>query len=162
MMKVFVFTYLFTILSWTSFAQLSDTSIIAKSPTVDLSYSPTAPISKTTITFLKFKNDYGIQFSFLTPNKYISHIYIESLDSFVLKLSSDKRLVLNRPYRDSIYNQSDGSLFWQVIYFIDKTQFEEIRQNKIVEMLVTHRSKPLTLQLKRKSQTKVLEVASSF
>jgi hypothetical protein len=161
-MKKFAFICLFTILSRTSFAQLSDTSIIAKSVTVDLSYSPTTPVSKTTITFLKFKNDYGIQFSFLTPNKYISHIYIESVDSFVVGLSGDKRLVLNRPYRDTIYNQPDGSHFWQIIYLIDKMKFEELRQKKIMELFVTHGSKPLTLQLKRKSQTKTLEVASSF
>ena len=152
----------FTILSWTTFAQLSDTSIITKSETVNLSYSPTIPISKTTITFAKFKNDYGIQFSFLTPNKYITHIYIESIDSFIVGLSSDKRLVLNRPYKDTIYTKPNGSHFWQIIYLIDKIQFEELRQKKIIEFIVTHNSRPLTLRVKRKSQTKILEVASAF
>ncbi len=161
-MKKFAFVCFFTILSWTTFAQLSDTSIIAKSETIQLSYSPTTPVSKSTITFLKFKNDYGIQFSFLTPNKYISHIYIESIDSFTLGLASQQRLILNRPYKDTMFNQLDGSLFWQIIYFVDKPKFEILRKEKIVKLFVTHNSRPLELQLKRKSQTKILEFASSF
>lgn len=160
--KVFVFCLCLTFFSWTSTAQLSDTSIIAKSLTVDLSYSPTEPVSKTAINFVKFKDDYGVQFSFVTLGKNMSHIYIESVDSFMLGLSSNKQITLNRPYRDTIYTRPDGSYFWQVIYFIDKRQFEELRQNKIVTLFVTHGSRPLELRLRRKSQTKILEIASSF
>ena len=160
--KTLTFIFFLTILSWTSFAQLSDTLIIAKSPTVDLTYSPTEPVSKTGITFVKFKEDYGIQFSFVTPGKFMSHIYIESVDSFALGLASNKHLILNRPYRDTIYSKPDGSYFWQIIYFVDKLQFEELRKDKIVTLFVSHGSRPLELQLKRKSQTKILEVASSF
>ena len=126
------------------------------------SYSPTIPVSKTTITFLKFKEGYGIQFSFVTTNKYITQIYIESVDSFALSLSSNKLLTLNRPYKDTIYNHIDGSYFWQIIYFVDKLKFEELRKDKIVNLFVTHGSRPLELQLKRKFQNKILEVASSF
>ena len=111
---------------------------------------------------MKFKNNYGIQFSFVTPNKNMSHIYIESVDSFALSLSSKKLLILNRPYRDTIYTRPDGNYFWQIIYFVDKRQFDDLRQNKIVTLFVTHGSRPLELRLKKKSQTKVLEVASSF
>ena len=160
--KTFVFIFFLTILSWTSFAQLSDTLIFAKSPTVDLRYSPTEPVLKTAITFVKFKEEYGIQFSFVTPAKFLSHIYIESVDSFVLALSLNKRLILNRPFRDTIYTRPDGSHSWQIIYFVDKRQFENLRQDKIVTLFVTHGSRPLELRLKRKTQTKILEIASAF
>jgi hypothetical protein len=161
-MKKNGFIYPFLILSCTSFAQLRDTSIITKSETIELSYSPTTPVSKSTITFLNFKNDYGIQFSFFIPNKYISHVYIESIDSFALGLASQQRLILNRPYKDTMFNQLDGSLFWQIIYFVEKPKFELLRKEKIVKLFVTHNSRPLELQLKRKSQAKILEFASSF
>ena len=160
--KTLHFILILTILSWTSSAQLRDPSIIAKSPKVYIRYTPAVPVSKTAITFVKFKEEYGIQFSFVTPTQYMSHIYIESVDSFGLGLSSNKRLILNRPLRDTMHNESDGSYVWQIIFFIDKTNFEALRQNKIETLFVTHGGRPLELNVRRKSQTKVLEFASLF
>ena len=161
--KLFALSLTLTLLSLTSTAQvISDTSIIAKSQTIDLDYSPTKPVSKTAMTFLKFQDNYGVQFSFVTHGKNMSHIYIESVDSFKLGLSSKKLLILNRPYKDTIYTRPDGTYFWQIIYLTDKLQFEELRQNKIVTLFVTHGSRPLELRLRRKSQTKIFETVRSF
>ena len=142
-MKKFVFICLLTIVGLNSFAQLDDSIVIAKSEIVNLSYTPTNPISKSTITFLKYKNNIGIQLSFLTPYKYISQIYIERVDSFVVGLSTGKSLILNRPLRDTLYMQKDGSHIWQIIYLIDSKELEELRQNKIVELLCALWSKPI-------------------
>jgi hypothetical protein len=161
-LKVFAFSLSMIFLSWTSSAQITDTSIVSKSLSIELSCSPNELVLKTAITFLKFYNDYGVKFSFMTLEKNMSHIYIESADSFKLGLSSEKLITLNRRFRDTIYNQSNGSYFWQIIYFIDKQQFEELRQNKIVTLFVTHGGSPIIMRLRRKSQSKILKIASSF
>jgi len=156
---------LFTLLlfiSVTSFAQISDTTLIAKSKAIELRYSPKTPVTKTRITFLKFKETYGIEFLFLTPSKYIPHIFIESIDSLILDLEDDKIFILNKLCPNRKYNETPNFHMFQLSYFIDKAQFDELRKEKIKKIITSHGGKPLTLLIKSESQKEILDTIGTF
>ncbi len=153
---------LLAFVSVTSFAQFSDTTIIAKSETIELKYSPKSPVTKTRITFFKFKETFGVQFLFLTPNKYIPYIFIESIDSLVLYLVDDKKVILNKSCPDTKFNEIPNIHIFQLSYFIDKAQFEELRKDKIIKINTTYGGRPLALQIKKESQKEILGVAAAF
>jgi hypothetical protein len=161
-MKRAIFLASLVLVTATSFAQLRDTTIVAKSETVLLKYSPRTPVTQTRITFLKFKDTYGIQLHFLTPNKYIPHIFIESIDSIVMVLSGGNKVILDQPSPDTKYNNVPDLHIFQPAFYIDKAKFDQLRNEKIVEIITSHGSRPLTLRIKRKSQEEVLNVAATF
>jgi hypothetical protein len=148
--------------SVTCLSQVDDTTIIEKSKVIRLKYSPRTPVTQTTITFLKFKEAYGIQLSFMTPSQFIPHIFIESIDSLVLNLAGDKKIVLNKPYPDTKYNDLPNTHIFQISYIIDRGQINEMSKQKIVEILTSHGSRPLTLRLKKVSQNDILNTVSAF
>ena len=98
----------------------------------------------------------------LDSSEYIPHIFIETVDSLVLNLTHNKKLILNRLVPDVQYDQRPDFHIFELSYFIDDVQFEELRNEKISEIQTTHGSRPLTLRLKRKSQTEVSQAAHSI
>lgn len=156
----FVLSFLL-IISLKSSAQTSDT-ILATSEIIKLKYSPKTPVTEAKITFLKFKEDYGIQLSLLTPNKYIPHIFIDCIDSLVLILADGKKLTLDRPCLGTKYETLPNSHTFQQAYYIGYGQFQEFKRHRTVKIRTSHGCRPLSIRMKKVSQTKISDVAYLF
>ncbi|MDP4265125.1 MAG: hypothetical protein Q8941_21535 [Bacteroidota bacterium] len=162
-MKRLLISCLLTLLTIEGFTQLINTTVGIESEIITLNYSPTTLISKARVSLIKFKSgDYGIHLFFVTQEKDISGTNWISIDSFALDLTNDKKLILNRPYSDTIYNHNDGNIYWQSILLIDRTQLEQIKKEKIIGLMTKQGNTPVLLHIRKTSQNKINSIANSW
>jgi len=147
----------------TSFSQSLETIVLSRSKTIDINYKTANYLSKASLTFLKFTNGrYGIQFSFTASQMTMSHIYVSNMDSLYLGLTHNKHLTLKTRYQDTVYNLMDGKNIWETYYFLDNSQFELFRKERLTEIFTPNGIKALTLRLKKNSKIEIYETANSF
>ena len=156
-MKHPLFTFLLTIISFVSFSQNRDTAIFTKSEPTKIAFASKNDISTASLTFLKFVDgEYGIQFNMVASSKTSAYIYAHNMDSLVIKLANNKNIVL-RPYKDTVYNQMDGTNNWTAYYFVEKSVISLLRSDRITQIF-----SGATLQLKKQTSSKIYAIANSF
>jgi hypothetical protein len=145
------------------FAQDCDSLTIIKSVTQELQYSTAIPFSKATITLVRFKpGNYGIQFFFQTPYRNASKPFIVKMDSITIILAENKTIKIDQACCDSVYYQNDGSFCQNTMHLLEKKQLEEFKKEKIVELHLYSKIETGVLTIRKRSQTKVYEMANSF
>ncbi len=117
---------------------------------INLSYSPINSISKIGFSPKKLNSEQqAVEFTFITKmgSKALN------LKNIILKASSNKTIDINNPVRDSTYYLSDGSLLWNIIHYLNKSQLDFIKKETIKEIIITVENQPLEIRLAKKSQT---------
>ena len=56
----------------------------------------------------------------------------------------------------------DGKNIWETYYFLDNSQFELFRKERLTEIFTPNGIKALTLRLKKNSKIEIYETANSF
>jgi hypothetical protein len=156
-MKQPLFIFLLTIVSLVSFSQNRDTTIVNKSESTKIAFASKNNISTASLTFLKFKDrEYGIQFNIVATSKTSAYIYAHNIDSLVFKLANNKNIIL-RPYKDTVYNQMDGTNSWTAYCFVEKSEISKLRSDRITQIF-----SEMSLQLKKQTSFKIYAIANSF
>lgn len=157
LIKQFVFTLLLTLATYVCFSQERDLVVLNNSEPVKLSFTTKPTISSAFLTFLKFKDGgQGIQFNMVAPSKTSAHIYVHNMDSLTLKLNNEKSIIL-KPYKDTVYNQMDGSNSWTSYYVIDISELRLLKTELIIEIFTREK-----LRLKQQTANKIGIVVNSF
>lgn len=158
----FIVNLIFALLCSNAFAQDNGVSILQKSESVKLKYSPSKPLISTSISFLRFKENYGVFISFVTEEKDKAIEYIEKVDSFILVFKSRRYLMLNTRLRDSVHIQNDGSYSWETVFIVNRDEFEEVRKQKVSSIIVFYNSHSLEMHLQGSSQNRIYSIAKIF
>jgi hypothetical protein len=131
-------------------------SFILVSKKFDLKFYPTKPVSSISITLRKIETRHTIEFTYVTLSEYITKEYIQCVDSVILTLTSNRKLVFNDLISDSIYFQYDGSIVCRVNYYISEAQIHELGTKYVTEISLPHNGKRLVLFLEERSRSKIL------
>ena len=158
-MKAFLYIQTLLFFATSAYSQTKDTTIIFKSDQTDISFSPTTLFSRISYSILYFKNEQmGIEFSIVTKRRVPTPIL--KLDSIVLKSQSGKILILNQPKSDSVYYRNDGGLALTTIHWLDKTSQVNLKNETFSSIELIIDNKILSLNLSKKSQRKITEIAT--
>jgi hypothetical protein len=156
-MKQPLFSFLLSITSFVSFSQNRDTTILIKSEPTKIAFASKSNISTASLTFLKFiDGEYGIQFNMVATSKTSAYIYAHNMDSLVFKLANNTNIIL-RPFKDTVYNQMDGTNNWTAYYFVGKSEISLLKSDRITQIF-----SGAGLQLKKQTSSNIYAIANSF
>ena len=162
-MKAISLFFLSLILTVSSYSQnpIQDTDITFTSDQIKFSYSPTSLFSSISIATNKFVDGQkGIEFFFISkPRQKTSIIRV---DSIILQSSTNKKVTLNNPFKDTIYYRNDGGLSLTSIHHLDKDQLEILKQELITTIILIVDTKQLLINLRKKSQVKFKDLLNEI
>jgi hypothetical protein len=128
--------------------------------TIGLNYSPSNIIIE--IGFAQKELEDGkqaIEFAFITGR--MAKPAIIKPDSILLKSTTDRSILFNKPYSDSIYYLNDGELSQHIIHYIEKSKLSFLETERIEKIIVIIDNSPLEIKLSKKSQTLFREAFST-
>jgi hypothetical protein len=144
---------------WSQATIKKDANAIYSSPFERLSYEPDDLIADIQFAVRKYPGGYaGVEFIFIT-NKKDAPANV-NIDSFFLKSPDNGTLLLNRPYRDTLYFRKDGGLFFSTLHFIRGNAITFLKENPVITMHLPVNNEMLVIRLSRKSQQKILALAN--
>jgi hypothetical protein len=144
---------------WSQVTINRDTNAIYSSPYERLSYEPDDLIADIQFAVRKYPGGYaGVEFVFVT-NKKDAPANI-NIDSFFLKSPDNGTLLLNRPFRDTLYFRKNGGLFFYTLHFIKGNAITFLKENLVTTMLLPVNNDMLVIRLSKRSQQKILAIAN--
>jgi hypothetical protein len=140
---------------------LKDTSFTIISEPLILAHSPSDIVSKIYVQAVNFSSgERGIEFICITtPMKNLSSL---RLDSMELISSTHKLLTINKPYRDTIFNNADGGVYSAIIHFLTKSDQDFVLHENINEIVLMINENPLKLKFDRKAMLKWRVFAEAY
>lgn len=144
---------------WSQVTINRDTNAIYSSPYERLSYEPDDVVADIQFAIRKYPGGYaGVEFVFITKkNNAPANI---NIDSFYLKSPENGTLLLNRPFRDTLYFRKDGGLFFYTLHFIKGNAITFLRENPVTTMLLPVNNEMLVIRISKRSQQKILAIAN--
>jgi hypothetical protein len=161
-MKSVTYLSLFILSTLTIYSQTTiqqDPIIIKTSEIIDISYSPKTLIASATYSLKTFSGQkQGIEFVLKTkPNDRLNI----RIDSIILNTVDNKFLVLNTPYKDTVYYHDDGGLVLTTTHWLNSSQADFLKNEIVTTIIFPTDKQSIALSISKKSNRKLQVMARS-
>ncbi|MFT3934160.1 MAG: hypothetical protein QM726_11130 [Chitinophagaceae bacterium] len=154
---IFVVTLFLSLITYAQSAFENDTSISSSSQQIAISFSPAGFAKNFFASTQKFTNgQFGI--AFFTTIQRQSKMPEVAITNIILTSSNNSLITLDKPYRDTIYFNIDGSLSLNIIHLLNKDQVPVLRENNITAITLNVDGQPMRLEITRKSQRRLKDL----